>query len=238
MIFNNIDLREYLNFTNIKTSLLPQISNTSKKIPGKNGEVFVKTELGIRAITSDVEVKGISKGDLSRVLTNLSNVLYTAEPKKLKVHDYDEKYYLAILDGSTDLEEILYYGITELTFIAHDPIAYGATLTKTVSADTVVMNYGTYDTKGVFTIVLTADTSLLEVTSITTGKHVSIEHEFIAGDIVEVDCITEKITKNGYLIKDDLTFNSDYFDILKGKNVINISGDEQATLTFTERWLY
>jgi len=238
MIFNNIDLSEYLKFTNIKVSLLPQITNTSKKIPGKSGEVFIKNELGIRTITADVEARGISKGHLSSVLTELSNVLYTNKPKKLKVHDYDEKYYLAILDGSTDLDEILYYGITTLTFIAHDPIAYGATLTKTVASNTTVINYGTYNTKGVFAITLTADTSLLEVTSITTGKHVSIEHEFIAGDVVEVDCITEKITKNGYLIKDDLTFNSDYFEILKGKNAISVSGNEQATLTFTERWLY
>jgi phage-related protein len=64
-------------------------------------------------------------------------------------------------------------------------------------------------------------------------------HSFVAADVLEIDCGTEKITINDSLAMTDLDVNTDFFEIMKGDNEFTVTPDNVATveLAYKPRWV-
>ena len=176
MIFNDIDFSTIVKVEDIRKSLLPPLTNTLKKIPGKRGNKFIRNEMGaglveidIRLITADIEAK----------VRELAGKLYTDEPKKLI---YKDKYNYAILDGDTKLERMLYTGFATLNFICPDPVDYGQTITAGIGT---LNNNGTSPATGTITVEITEPVSNLQV-ALNTGEIISVIHNFVIGDTVRL----------------------------------------------------
>lgn len=230
MIFNGVNLSEYFKIRDIRKSLLPRITNVLKEIPGKAGSRYLKDKLQPLIISIDIEIKDKSK--LEDKMNYIKTFLYTKDLKRLRILD---KYYFAKLDGSTDLEKILYYRNTTLNFLCPDPIAYGETKTIDISSNTTIINQGSYKTTGRITIEVTQSIGHIQVTQQNTGEYVYIEHDFVAGDEVIIDLDREYVTKNGYSIMKDVYLESDFFDIPVGE--FELTSSVPATLEYVERWL-
>ena len=236
MIYNDIDLEQYIKVLKISKSVLPTMENILKEIPGKPGAIVARTKLKPIQISVEVEVKGSSKEDLNTIIRELARILYTEDARQLQLPNELDKYYMAKLEGDTALEEILNYGRTVLRFICPDPVAYGKLVKVNLNNNTRIYNNGTYPSKGIIKIEITEETDHLEVTLLNTGEFLYIDDNFDTGDIVVIDLEKEYITKNGHSAMPNLYLESDFFEIPVGEFEITISNGN-GILEFRERWL-
>ena len=236
MIYNDIDLEQYIKVLKISKSVLPTMENILKEIPGKPGAIVARTKLKPIQISVEVEVKGPSKEGLNTIIRELAGMLYTEGTRQLRLPNELDKYYMAKLDGDTALEEILNYGRTVLRFICPDPVAYGNLVKVNLNNNTRIYNNGTYPSKGIIKIEITEETDHLEVTLLNTGEFLYIEDDFNVGDIVVVDLNAEHITKNDYSAMPNLYLESDFFELPVGEFEISVSSGN-ADIEFRERWL-
>lgn len=236
MIFNNINISEIAKVLKVRHSLLPPVSNITKRIPGQSGTKYIRTELGERFIDIEVGVKKASKVDLREFCRELAGILYTEEPKKFYLKDEPNKYYMAKLNGSTPLWEFHGLGRVLLQFLCSDPLAYGELKTLTNISGNTLINNGTYPAKGIITITMADAAEDLEITLLNTGEFLYIADDFIAGDIIVIDLEKEYITKNGHSAMANLYLESDFFDLPVGEFEIAVSSGT-ASLEFRERWL-
>jgi predicted phage tail component-like protein len=232
--FNNNDLNDYLIVKRIKESILPPINTIRKTIPGRAGTRYVRKTLGERQIKIDVEIPASCFSSREETINTLASILYTEDEKELKLRD--SKTYLASLDGNTDIENIVYNGVGTLSFIASDPIAYGEKITEEDISSEELTNNGNYPTTGKITITIGETLESLEVSLVGTGEHIYIDDDFVATDVVVIDLEAEYVTKNGYLIMNKLSIDSDFFKLPPGKFTITVSSGT-ADLEFRERWL-
>jgi len=236
MIYNDIDLEQYIKVLKISKSVLPTIENILKEIPGKPGAIVARTKLKPIQISVEIEVKGPSKEGLNTIIRELAGMLYTEGTRQLRLPNELDKYYMAKLEGDTALEEILNYGRTVLRFICPDPVAYGKLVKVNLNSNTMIYNNGTYPSKGIIEIEITEETDHLEVTLLNTGEFLYIDDDFDVGDIVVIDLEKEYVTKNGYSAMPNLYLESDFFEIPVGEFEITISNGD-GILEFRERWL-
>lgn len=236
MIYNDIDLEQYIKVLKISKSVLPTMENILKEIPGKPGAIVARTKLKPIQISVEVEVKGPSKEGLNTIIRELAGMLYTEGTRQLRLPNELDKYYMAKLDGDTALEEILNYGRTVLRFICPDPVAYGNLVKVNLNNNTRIYNNGTYPSKGIIKIEITEETDHLEVALLNTGEFLYIDDNFDTGDIVVIDLEKEYVTKNGYSAMPNLYLESDFFELPVGDFEITISNGN-GILEFRERWL-
>ncbi|WP_130807643.1 distal tail protein Dit [Senegalia massiliensis] len=236
LIFNNTDFSEYVNIENVRKSILPPISTNMITIPGKRGLTFIKNNLEVKYIEVDIRLIEENKNKVRDKMRELAKLLYTKEPKKL-VTDENDKYDIAILDGNTEFEKLLYTGSTTLVFACPDPISYGEEITETLD-DNILLNNGTYETKGIINVQINSNITYIKITLLDTGEFLYIENNFVTGDEVVIDLEKESIRKNGVLIMEDLYLESDFFSIPTGEYQIKIEPlGVYATLSYIERWL-
>ena len=232
--FNGHDLEDYVVVEAVRRPLLPTVNNVTYRMPGRDGERHIRTQLGPRVIEMDVRLIEDDKADLLSTVRTLAGILLTREPAKLELDELN-KYEMAILDGLTDLDEFLYTGGATLRFVAPSPATYGQDKTENLTGADIV-NAGTYPADGVVTVTMTGAESDLEVKNVTTGERVYIEHDLVEHDVVVVDLGAETVTKNGSSIMADVTLDSDFFEMPVGTFKVTVSAGT-GVLTYTERWL-
>lgn len=235
MIFGNVDLTQYFRIKDIRKSLLPRIDNTITPIPGMPGVKFKKTNLGEGYIYVDIRIKELNKERLNELKRYLASILFTTELKKLILPDESGIYYMAKLDGVTEVDRVITWGDTTLTFLCPNPLGYGESKTFNLTKSTTLRNLGTYETSGTITAEIVENVDHIEITLQNTGEFIYIGHDFVAGDIVKINFEEEMIYKNGYSIMPDLYLESDFFKLPVGE--FRITSNVNATLEFTERWL-
>lgn len=236
MYFRGINLKNYFNILDIRRNILPPQNIKRNHIPGRAGSVFVKQEHLENTIEVDIEIKGDNKKHLRTVVNDLASKLVSEQPGKLIFTDEPDKYYLAVLEGDTRLNEFYLFGTTTLVFLCPDPIRYGKTAKVPITGTQIFYSLGTYETIGVLTIKITENINYLRVTRKDSGNFIYLNDKFNIGDEIVIDFEKQYIRKNGYLIMDKLTLESDFFSIPVGECTISLSSGK-GELKFVERWL-
>lgn len=236
MIFNGVDIKDFAKILKIKRYLMPPIFGNARRIPNKAGSKHINTEIGELFIDVDIGAKRKSKEEIREFYRNIARLLYSDEPQKLIFCDEPNRYYKALINGSTPLWEFVGLSKASLQFICNDPIAYGETKIIDIT-EIPIHNAGTYPTTGTVTIEITAPATSINVTLQNTGEFVLInDHNFAIGDIVRIDLEEDMVYKNGESIMYDCALESDFFDIPVGEFQVTVSSGN-AMLEFTERWL-
>ncbi len=232
--FNGHDLEDYVVVEAVRRQLMPPVQNITYRMPGRDGERHIRTQLGPRVIEMDVRLIEDDKAALLSTIRTLAGILMTREPAKLEL-DESNKYEMAILDGTIEVEQFLSTGGATLRFLCPSPASYGTKQTKNITGANLV-NAGTYPADGVVTVTFAAPASALEVKNVTTGERVYIEHDFVATDVVVIDLAAEVVKKNGNSIDEDVFLDSDFFEIPVGTYKLTVSAGT-GVLVYTDRWL-
>ena len=235
MMFGGVYLTQYFRIKDIRKSLLPRIKNTITSTPGRLGARLKKTNLEEGYIYVDIRIKELSKERLNELKRYLASILFTTELKKLILPDESGVYYMAKLDGVTEVDRVTTWGDTTLTFLCPNPIAYGESKTFNLTESTTLRNLGTYETAGTITAEIVENINHVEVINQNTGEFIYIGHDFVEGDIVKINFEEEMICKNDYSIMPSLHLESDFFKLPVGE--FRITSNVNATLEFNERWL-
>lgn len=133
--FNDIDLTKYFNVLEVERELLPARENYSIESEFRHGKAFDGYKYNSREIKVKAIILAENTVELQKVKRELAGLLDVPEPAKLSFSDEPDKYYLAILDGTTDVSQLMGFGSVELSFSCYDPFAYS-------SSETVVENDG------------------------------------------------------------------------------------------------
>lgn len=104
------------------------------RVPHRAGALFLHTETEERRIDVPLVIKAKKDmADLQKVKEDLADWLYTEQPAELIFDDELDRTYLALIDGSVDLDEIVNRGKGVITFVCPMPYKLGKQNTHTFS---------------------------------------------------------------------------------------------------------
>lgn len=111
----------------VTVSILPELSQKTVKISGRDGVHDYGTEVGTREIEVDITIKSSSFADLRNKINVLAEMLFTEESKPLIILDSPNRYYMAKLSGSTNLDSIYHHAQGTLKFVCSYPYSISTT---------------------------------------------------------------------------------------------------------------
>ncbi|MED2150835.1 phage tail family protein [Bacillus thuringiensis] len=104
------------------------------RVPHRAGALFLNTETEERRIDVPLVIKAKKDmADLQKVKEDLADWLYTEQPAELVFDDELDRTYLALIDGSVDLDEIVNRGKGVITFVCPMPYKLGKQNTHSFS---------------------------------------------------------------------------------------------------------
>jgi predicted phage tail component-like protein len=109
----------------VHRSMLPPLTDKSIYIPNRPGAYWFGNDIGMRQFRVEIVLKAQTKRQMIQKAREIVKWLLSNEEEELIFDDEPEKSYFGFLAGNTDIEEILTYGKTTLTFLCPDPYAYG-----------------------------------------------------------------------------------------------------------------
>lgn len=207
------------------------IKRNTRSIPGLPGALHVNSVTEMKPIPVPVVIEKGTFTDLERAKEDLAAWLITDEPKPL-VFDHDPKRtYYAYVEGSFDAEKLFEKERGVITFLCPDPYKYGAETNLSFANDSVVVNNtGNGKTQPWLNITFTASATEFKVQHAAKGEYVRVIRNFVAGDVLEIDFRTKKITYNGTVSMNLLDWaNSKWFFLEPGSQTLNITPAAKTT---------
>ncbi len=123
--FNGINKPYIYILQGMERSAWAPLTREIAEVPGRAGGRLKETKTNVRTITVPVMIKRDGFSDLQKVKEDLGGWLITEKPEKLIFDDEPDRYYMAVVDGELELEEMVRWGKGTITFICPDPYKYG-----------------------------------------------------------------------------------------------------------------
>lgn len=166
--FGNYDLTDIIKIKDIKKSVLPSRTNTAVNIPSCMGEIYTGFKYESRTIEVEFIVVANTITSYEKAIRDLAGLLDYKTPARLILGNEPDKYYLAVVDGSTELDQIRSTGSGTITFLCHNPVAYSTTqklFTANSKKVVTVDNKGTAEAYPLINVAFSQDTSFLQCTN-------------------------------------------------------------------------
>lgn len=235
MIYGGFDFSPWLHIKPTR-ALAPSVSVETQEVPGRDGGVFVRTRLEPLSIPVFARLTLKGRQATEDVRRMLAGKLISGEPKELYLPNDPERCYMAVLDGSSELDTLWQNAAADLTFLAPDPVAYGKTRSVAMGTSAVFNVGGNRKTYPRITWTA-ANVDFVQFTMPEKGVYLRLETEFSAGGKLVIDCSDGgHCTLNGANADDILTLDSDYFEFEPGVVQLTASSGT-AIVEWRERWL-
>lgn len=232
IVFNGHDLSSLV-YCKIRRPVMASVNATFDDVPGRHGEVFKTVKREGYDLTVDMWLRTEHRRDVAEARHRLAAMLWTDEPAPLFLPDDPTRYLMAIVSGSTDLDEITDdCPMASVTFHVGDPDYHGQSRRIEVSGSAAFAVGGTLPVE----IKVTAKPGACgswRITNTDTGEFVEIAQALSADSTVRLDFATEHATVNGSVAS--LNIMSDFFEV-KDRAHLKVSSGT-ATIEWEERWL-
>lgn len=169
--FNGQDFSELMVVNDIRRPLLSPVSNTFTDVGSQKGVIFSYNKYAEKTIEVDFTVIAKDSAALQVIKQRIAGFLYTATPQQLLFSDEPDRYYLAVIEGSFEVEQIGGIGQGSITFIvpagvsyALEPRQFPAVATNGILTATIVNN-GTEVAPLSFKATMTDDNGFLGAVS-------------------------------------------------------------------------
>lgn len=226
--YKGISSLGFLKVLKVTRSVLAPSQNKFLEMDGVNGGLFISKKLGMKKIEVEFLIS-----DQRQDVRDMADWLDADKPEALICSDESDKTDLAILDGDTDLEEMLKAGFGTLIFICPDPYSVGSPSTQSlITGNTSVVNVGTAESYPKITVVPTVNLTSYTVSNGT--ESVTVTTAIASGSTLIIDMFKGKVTLNGTLIMETVSLTSDFFALKKGTNTITSS--RPATIEYNKRF--
>lgn len=250
--FNGItELSFGLTVKNIRKTVLPPIENRFVRKVASDGSFDFGSFFGNRVIEITFQDKtSITRKELYENMVLIAQWLYPPdkETKKLEILDdccscgENDLFYMAKVDGQTNLEEILEYGFFTAIFVAPDPFKFADDVLEAIAnggATTMINNLGTAPSRALILVTFTANASLFAIEQIDTGEQIVIVDSFVNTDSLVIDTFNETVTLNGSNELANLDLSSRFFSIPSGMSTYVLdAGDTTTTLMLVTPLFY
>lgn len=257
-IFNEIESSTFnLVCKSVKRPLLPAVKVRRVELAGISGVYDFDdegTEYGMRPLTMKIQYIGTSYEELRTRARSIAAWLSTNAWAKLRIHDEDDKYYLAKVTEEIDLESLWESGSADVVFDCQ-PFAYSVTEASedfAASANasettcTVAHNFTNPGTRLInfksppgskFQIKVVGSWMTLSLTmSSKTLNYTESGSGTLIFDNVEMECKLGSTNKFGVLTGDIDTF----LKIVPGANTLTVAGtglSVTVTINYIPMWM-
>ena len=211
------------------------VAPTAKVVPGRAGQLLLSSRIPPRVLRVKLFLDpryAPGAGGLSNLRHRIYGWLAATGGAVLQIPgDTDLEWHDAVCTGAGNWTTLEEDASCELEFTCFDPIAYGDVRNEAGDAFEVG---GTWPTWPTFSIVASAGSAV----QVACGDcFVRVEHAFIGGETVTIDCANEAVSIDGADARADVTLASDFFRLEPGE--VELTFDDCAThaVTFRERWL-
>ncbi|WP_277933259.1 distal tail protein Dit [Bacillus cereus group sp. BfR-BA-01354] len=167
--FNNIQ-KDYIQMlVGRKRPSWAPVKRNLVRAPHRPGAFFMNTETQERRIDVPIAIKAKKDiADLQKIKEDLAEWLYTEQPTELIFDDELDRTYLALIDGSIDLEELVNRGKGVITFVCPMPYKLGPTKTVEFQANerglaANIQNKGSVESNPIIEIEVTKPSTFLDV---------------------------------------------------------------------------
>ena len=233
LAFNGTDLSKLV-YCKVSRPVMAPVDATFESVPGRHGEVFKSACRSGYDLPVEIWLRTEDRREVAEMRHKLAAALWTDEPAPLYLPDDPTRYLLAIVSGSTDLNEITDdCPTTTVTFHVGDPDFYGRKRRMEVSAGDVHLDAGGNRPSYLKVTAKPAAGSTWRITNVDTGEFVAVDAPLTSSSTVRIDMATERATVNDQTAP--VTIDSDFFEI-DGRCHLRISGGT-AILEWEERWL-
>lgn len=235
VIYDGVRLNDFMIVKNINESLLPNVENVTLRMNKNVGLKFVNQELGSRVFAIDVEILSDNQQDKQEKIDRLAPLLFTNEEKDLILDN--SRRYKAVVDGSSNISNLMYDGLFTLNFVAYDPIAYGEEISLNIRSGDELYNPGNYKARPIIEIF--PSTAPVEVRLKNGEEYDYIKINKVRGlsSPIKIDFVNEVVTFNDIDIMEDIDPLGDFFDIPPGDFSLEIKNSSFTHILFYERWL-
>jgi len=250
-IFNEIESSDYnLVCKSVKRPLLPAVKIRRLDLPGISGVYDFDTEdveYSMRPLTMKIQYIGTSYEELRSRARSIAAWLSTNSWAKLRIHDEDDKYYLAKVTGELNLTSLWESGTADINFDCQ-PFAYSVTEVshsvdvtepkneKIIHPGTRHINYKS-PSGSKFSIEVEGSWSSLSLgLNNKTLSYDAAGNGILILDNIEMECTLDSVNVFNNLDGDIDTF----LKVIPGDNILAIGGtdlDATITVNFIPLWL-
>ena len=237
LVFNGYNFKNDLYVEEVRRKLTGSISHNVIKIPKRTGYLHRSAEIGEKEILVAVRLIQSSRLAVMDKVHHIAGKLYSEKPAKLVTRG-DNLYDMAILSGETDIEQLLYTGRADLLFINYEGLQYGNRVLQSITSGAAQTIQGTYKTRAIIKITLTAAAaSGFTLSNTTTGKSIKLNGSFASGNVLTFNLENESVMLGTNLIMAQVDYNiTRFFDLVPGNNTLTWTNGT-ATLDYSPRYL-
>lgn len=227
--YGGVDLP--IKITKLNRNLTPPISNTTKKIEGKNGAELSYSKYGPKTISLEYKIRNGTAEGISEFRRKMGGILNSEEEKRLIFSDEPNLYYDAVPDGEGILNEEYIVSEGTLTFLVPDGLAHSTTeKTFEASANSDGVLEATIVNNGTVSVPVS-----YEITHNHENGYIGIVSEYGVmqfGHIDELDSETRQ--KSEVLLK--YTDPDDYDAMTTGKGILDGGHTEYGKSGTFAKW--
>jgi predicted phage tail component-like protein len=232
IIFNGHDLSSLV-YCKVRRPIMASVNATFEDVPGRHGEVFKTAKRAGYDLSIDMWLRTEHRREVAEARHRLAAMLWTDEPAPLFLPDDPTRYLMAIVSGSTDLDEITDdCPTTTVTFHIGDPDYYGQSR-RVEAAGTAAFAVGGNLPAALRVTAKPGTCDAWRITNADTGEFVEVAQALTSDSVIRLDFASEKATVNSSIAA--LNIMSDFFEVKDRAHLTISSGT--ATIEWGERWL-
>lgn len=239
MIFNGIDLSDYMHTTS-KRPLMPSPVVATSTVPGRDGFEVQSVRLESFSVPVECDISPESplnvkdaRIEVDELKRRIASMLFTRELKPLYFDTDPTRYCMAIVSDVSDIERFVYVDKCTITFLC-EPYFYSAGKEIALIGTKDIYIGGTLPTRPVFNITSAGSISSIKLTNVVTGEFVQVNASFTAGVKLMIDMQARRATING--ADAAVTVTSDFFELSPGMNRLALTSGA-AAIAYKEVWL-
>ncbi len=234
IVYNGVDLSDICSAEVVEKVALPIVPD-AMVVPGRAGALLVSGRVPPRLVRvrlfMDAGYKPGTNG-LADIRHRVYSALCSTAGKTLRLPDEPEwEYHDVVCTDAGAWSSLFEDGLGEVEFTLYDPVAYGMARSEQGASFEVG---GSWPTWPAFELVAAAGSAV----QVGCGDvFVRVEHSFIGGEAVRIDCEGEGVIVDGVDTRADVALSSDFFSLAPGDVTLAFSGCSAHVTVFNERWL-
>lgn len=234
IIYNGFDLSDICTAEVVEKVAQPVVSD-ALAVPGRAGAMIVSGRIPPRTVRVRLFLDAGFKPDANG-LADARHKVYAAlccpDGGTLVLPDEPGLFYRdAVCTDAGAWSSLFEDGCGDVVFTLYDPVAYGMERNEHSASFGVG---GSWPAWPVIELVASAGVAVQVCYG---GKYLRVEHAFLGGETVVIDCEKESVAIDGVDARTDVTLASDFFALSPGVCDLLVTGCASFEVTFRERWL-
>lgn len=213
--------------------------NTSGSINGRDGELPIGKNLVSRTITVKFKLEGNTSEEFQVKIRRLIELLHSEEEVPIQFRDELDVVYYGQFSAMIEIPEDRNNIVATFELFCSDPWKYEGEIVYQNNPSTVMLGSIYQSKPSEIEITLNSDTSKITVDNNDTGRHIILNGDYNAGDVVRINIPNNDITQNRQNIMNNLDYTqTDFhrFMVKTGDSVQVTPQDADMTLKVQSRW--